>query len=184
MKGANPQELDRMIQTYEQMHRQSNPSFSNLSDFEMKSLSQVVSSIGKVQDVTQFLDDKGCCCINDLSPSSFDGFLNGRKLVSGKGSGKLVLVYSFKQKLMVKIGNILWTSTFSQMIAFELMGESCILQLHSFKVKARTDTGPKTLRIFANHPQLLDFNVGTNLVPSQQVVYVLYKLFPQWCYIS
>jgi hypothetical protein len=91
------------------MHRQSNPSFSNLSDFEMKSLSQVVSSIGKVQDVTQFLDDKGCCCINDLSPSSFDGFLNGRKLISGKGSGKLVLVYSFKQKLMVKItnGNIL-----------------------------------------------------------------------------
>jgi hypothetical protein len=33
--------------------------------------------------------------VNALSPSSFDGFLNGRKIISGKGSGKLVLVYYF-----------------------------------------------------------------------------------------
>jgi len=70
-------------------------------------LSQVIASIGKVQDVSPFLEETECYCMNDLTPSAFDGFLGGKKLVSGKGSGKLVLVYSFKQKLMVSLISIL-----------------------------------------------------------------------------
>lgn len=57
--------------------------------------------VGPVSEVTSFLETTGCRVINDLSPSSFDSFLSGKKLISGKGSGKLLLVYTFKEKLIV-----------------------------------------------------------------------------------
>lgn len=61
----------------------------------------VISTFGKLGCVTPYIDHENCHCLNDLTPSSFHNFLGGKKLISGKGSGKMLMVYSFTQKMMV-----------------------------------------------------------------------------------
>lgn len=55
----------------------------------------------KMGDISDYLDRKNCRVVNDLLPTPFSGFLEGNKLVSGRGMGRLLLVYSFTEKMMV-----------------------------------------------------------------------------------
>jgi len=55
----------------------------------------------KMSDVSAFLNKAQCRCINDLVPTPFQAFLDGKKLVSGKGLGRMILVYAFREKMVV-----------------------------------------------------------------------------------
>jgi hypothetical protein len=55
----------------------------------------------KMMDLSPYFDKKNCRCVNDLTPTGFQGFLEGKKLASGKGNGRLLLVYTFTEKMVV-----------------------------------------------------------------------------------
>jgi len=78
--------------------------------------------IQKMSDISDYLDRRNCRVINDLVPSSLQEFLEGNKLVSGKGVGKLMLMYAFTEKMVIQ----------------------------SFKIKAPIHSGPRVLRFFTN----------------------------------
>jgi len=44
------------------------------------------------------------------------------------------------------------------------------VKIHSLKIKAPTDKGPKTLRVFQNQPNTLDFDGATSMEAAQDVV--------------
>ncbi len=55
----------------------------------------------KMTDISEYLDRRNCQVVNDLLPSSLQEFLEGNRLVSGKGIGRLLLVYTFTEKMVV-----------------------------------------------------------------------------------
>ncbi|ODM94509.1 Thioredoxin-like protein 1 [Orchesella cincta] len=136
VQGANQQELELKIRLAEIESRRAAALQQNAPN-----LATTISTFGRLGSIAQYIDFERSQCINDLSPTSFHNFLIGKKLVSGKGSGKLLLLYAFTQKVM----------------------------LQSFKIRANPQTGPKVLRFFINHPKVLDFGVGSTLAPSQEV---------------
>jgi len=144
VQGANPQELELKIRLAEIECRKAAAAAvdRSKSSVHSHSVNPTMSTFGKLGAVTQYIDHENSHCLNDLSPTSFHTFIQGKKLVSGRGTGKMLIVYSFTQKMM----------------------------LQSFKIKANPQTGPKILRFFVNHPKVLDFNVGSTLAPSQEVV--------------
>jgi len=44
------------------------------------------------------------------------------------------------------------------------------VKIHSLKIKAPTDKGPKTLRVFQNQPNTLDFDGATSMEAAQDVI--------------
>lgn len=93
VQGANQPELEKKLRLADMDTRKSRAGSE-----------QSVSGYGgyaKLGCVSPYIDQSNSHCFNDLSPTSFHNFLGGKKLVSGKGSGKMLLVYSFKEKLLV-----------------------------------------------------------------------------------
>ncbi len=95
----------------------------------------------KMTDLTPYLNKPQCRCINDLVPTPFQSFLEGKKLVSGKGVGRMILVYAFKEKMVVS----------------------------GFKIKAPVYSGPKVLRFFVNLSKVLDFAVVSQMSSTQEI---------------
>lgn len=104
--------------------------------------SKMASQPGKTMDLTQYLNKSQCRCVNDLAPTSIQTFLDGKKLVSGKGLGRLILVYAFKEKMLVT----------------------------GFKIKAPVYSGPKVLRFFVNLSKVLDFAIVSQLSSNQEIM--------------
>jgi hypothetical protein len=44
--------------------------------------------------------------------------------------------------------------------------------VHSLKIKAPSDKGPKTVRIFMNQPNTLDFDKADSMVATQDIASV------------
>ncbi|CAL8117864.1 unnamed protein product [Orchesella dallaii] len=98
VQGANQQELELKIRLAEiESRRASAMQQSNHSG----NLSTTISTFGKLGAISAYIDFEKSQCINDLSPTSFHNFLIGKKLVSGKGSGKL---QSFKIRANAQTG--------------------------------------------------------------------------------
>jgi hypothetical protein len=57
----------------------------------------------KMTDISAYMDKRNCKVMNDLVPTAFLGFLEGNsKLVSGKGVGRVLLMYAFTEKMVVR----------------------------------------------------------------------------------
>jgi hypothetical protein len=44
------------------------------------------------------------------------------------------------------------------------------LKIHSLKIKAPKDQGPKTVRLFINQPRTIDFDSAESTQPTQEVM--------------
>ncbi|CAL8144942.1 unnamed protein product [Orchesella dallaii] len=127
VEGASPSELETKIRR-------------NLAEIKVQQagLNPPVAPMShavKMSDVSQFLNKQQCRCINDLVPTPFQAFLDGKKLVSGKGLGRMILVYAFREKMVIT----------------------------ALKIKAPVYSGPKTLRFFVNLHKVLDFAVVSQM---------------------
>jgi len=95
----------------------------------------------QLTDLNSYLDRRNCRVLNDLVPTAFQGFLEGNKLVSGKGVGRMLLVYAFSEKMMI----------------------------HSFKIQAPVHSGPRVLKFFTSLGKVADINDIYDLTPVQEV---------------
>jgi len=105
-----------------------------------KPTSMIIPS-NKLMDLNHYLDRRNCRVLNDLVPTAFQGFLEGNKLVSGKGVGRMLLIYAFSEKMMI----------------------------HSFKVQAPVHSGPRVLKFFTSLGKVADINDIYDLTPVQEV---------------
>ncbi|ODM90241.1 Thioredoxin-like protein 1 [Orchesella cincta] len=133
VEGASPSELDSKIRR-------------NLAEikFQQGGFNPPVAPLPhsfKMTDVSQFLNKQQCRCINDLIPTPFQAFLDGKKLVSGKGLGRMILVYAFREKMVIT----------------------------GLKIKAPVYSGPKILRFFVNLHKVLDFAVVSQMSSTQEL---------------
>lgn len=136
IEGASPSELEAKIRR-------------NLVDIQSQKNgppsipgpSQGILALTKMADLTPYLNKPQCRCINDLVPTPFQSFLEGKKLVSGKGVGRMILVYAYKEKMVIS----------------------------ALKIKAPAYSGPKVLRFFVNLSKVLDFAVVSQMSSTQEI---------------
>jgi len=43
------------------------------------------------------------------------------------------------------------------------------VKLQAFKIKAPSDSGPKTMKLFINQPKTLDFDGAASMIPTQEI---------------
>lgn len=136
VEGASPSELEaKMRRNLAEIQYQKNTMPPSIP-------SQVVSPHLKMMDVAQYLNKSQCRCINDLAPTPFQAFLDGKRLISGKGVGRLILVYAFKEKMVIT----------------------------ALKIKAPIFSGPKVLRFFVNLSKVLEFAVVSQMSSTQEIL--------------
>jgi len=139
IQGKDPEQLERKIKLYE-VPKPVTPLKNTVVGSTGTSSGTAASGFYGISSVGKYLDKDNCRCFNDLAVTSFQAFLDGRKLSSGKGVGKLLMVYVFNQPLM----------------------------LQHFKIKAQKHSGPKSIKFFINQPITSDFENLTNLTPVQE----------------
>lgn len=136
VEGASPGELEMKIRrNLVEMNRQKQA----LLNAPTKNKT---NTIVKMADVTPYLDKPHCRCINDLVPTPFQAFLEGKKLVSGKGVGRMILVYAFTEKMNIA----------------------------ALRLKAPVFSGPKVMRFFVNLSKVLDFAVVSQMSSTNELV--------------
>ena len=93
-------------------------------------------------DLSSFLDKKLCECLNEDDDHPY-----AHCLTSGGG----YLASDCDEQLILSL-------TFNQSV-----------KIHSLKVKAPADKGPKTVRIFQNQPNTLDFDKADSMISVQDI---------------
>ncbi|XP_076048150.1 thioredoxin-like isoform X2 [Oratosquilla oratoria] len=60
------------------------------------------------------------------------------------------------------------SDTDEQLILFVAFGQS--VKLHSLRIKAPAETGPKTLKLFINQTNTMDFDTAESSIPVQEII--------------
>jgi thiol-disulfide isomerase/thioredoxin len=92
-------------------------------------------------DIFPYIEKKGCECLNSADSTPFHSFLEGKSKLLSDCDEQLILVYGFNQNV----------------------------KLHSFKIKAPVEKGPKTVKFFINHPKTLDFDSALGMKAVQEI---------------
>jgi len=100
------------------------------------------SGVKGMMDLDTLLDKKLCECLNESDDHPYQHALtSGGGFLESDCDEQLILSLSFNQAVKV----------------------------HSIKVKAPADKGPKTIRIFMNQPNTLDFDGADSMVATQDL---------------
>jgi len=95
-----------------------------------------------MMDITSFLDKSKSECLNEADDHPYAHCLQGGGgFLESDCDEQLILALTFNQAMKV----------------------------HSLKIKAPTDKGPKTIRIFQNQPNTLDFDKADSMVSIQDL---------------
>lgn len=135
-EGKDPGRLEREIKKYGLTSRSMEQEATTSRGTETPRAART-----EISNVSSYLDKKNCRCFNDLAVSSFLGFLDGRKLISGRGVGKVLMVYVFTQPILLKY----------------------------FKIKAAKVSAPKSLSFYPDQPMTLDFEDIALLTPLLEI---------------
>ena len=101
-------------------------------------------------DLTSFVDKRGSECLNESDDHPYAHCLTpGGGYLESDCDEQLILALTFNQSM----------------------------KIHSLKIKAPSDKGPKTVRIFQNQPNTLDFDKADSMVSVQDLEYVLLLIF-------
>jgi thioredoxin len=93
-------------------------------------------------DIGTFLDKKACECLNEDDDHPYTHCLkSGGGFLQSDCDEQLIMSLSYNQQV----------------------------KLHSIKIKAPKDKGPKTIRIFINQPRTLDFDGADSMVSTQDL---------------
>jgi len=100
------------------------------------------SGVKGYMDLNTFLDKNACECLNEDDDHPYTHCLtSGGGFLQSDCDEQLILSLSYNQNL----------------------------KLHSLKIKAPKDKGPKTVRIFINQPRTLDFDGADSMVSTQDL---------------
>lgn len=101
------------------------------------------SSVSGYIDLATFITKNGCECLNESDDHPLEGCLTSNPgYLESDCDEQLIISLAFNQTLKV----------------------------HSLKIKAPKDQGPKTLRIFINQPRTLDFDSAESAQPTQEII--------------
>jgi hypothetical protein len=93
-------------------------------------------------DLTSFVDKRGSECLNESDDHPYVHCLTpGGGYLESDCDEQLILALTFNQAM----------------------------KIHSLKIKAPSDKGPKTVRIFQNQPNTLDFDKADSMVSVQDL---------------
>ena len=93
-------------------------------------------------DLTSFVDKRGSECLNESDDHPYAHCLTpGGGYLESDCDEQLILALTFNQSM----------------------------KIHSLKIKAPSDKGPKTVRIFQNQPNTLDFDKADSMVSVQDL---------------
>jgi len=101
------------------------------------------SSVQGYLDITTFITKSGCECLNESDDHPLAGCLT---------SNPGYLESDCDEQLIISLA-------FSQ-----------TLKIHSLKIKAPKDQGPKTVRLFINQPRTIDFDSAESTQPTQEII--------------
>ncbi|XP_055947143.1 thioredoxin-like protein 1 [Argiope bruennichi] len=91
-------------------------------------------------DLVNFISKSACECLNDADDHPFaNSFTSGPGYLESDCDEQLIMSYGFNQAV----------------------------KLHSLKISAPEDNGPKTLKLFINQPRTLDFDQADSSEPVQ-----------------
>jgi hypothetical protein len=94
------------------------------------------------EDLFQYLDSSKCECLNEADSHPYQHCLtDGGGFLQSDCDEQLIISLSYNQ----------------------------IVKVHSLKVKAPADCGPKTLKVFKNLPTTLDFGDAESMVAVQEI---------------
>uniref|UniRef100_A0A6A7FZ50 Thioredoxin-like protein 1 n=2 Tax=Hirondellea gigas TaxID=1518452 RepID=A0A6A7FZ50_9CRUS len=96
-------------------------------------------------DLLPMMNKSGCECLNQSSEHNFK-----HALFSGSNPA-IYLESDADEQLMLSV-------EFTQLV-----------KLHSFRIKAPADIGPKTVRLFINQPYAMDFDSAMNNIAAQEI---------------
>jgi thiol-disulfide isomerase/thioredoxin len=96
---------------------------------------------GQPADISQYIEKKGCECLNEADETPFQDFLEGKGILKSDCDEQLILVYGFNQNI----------------------------KLQGFRIKTTTKNGPKSLKFFINQPKTLDFDSAGSMTPVQEI---------------
>ena len=103
---------------------------------------KVFQTIFFQMDLTSFLDKSKSECLNESDDHPYAHCLTpGGGFLESDCDEQLILALTFNQAMKV----------------------------HSLKIKAPSDKGPKTIRIFQNQPNTLDFDKADSMVSIQDI---------------
>lgn len=95
-----------------------------------------------MMDITSFLDKSKCECLNESDDHPYAHCLQGGGgFLESDCDEQLILALTFNQAMKV----------------------------HSLKIKAPADKGPKTVRVFQNQPNTLDFDKADSMISVQDL---------------
>lgn len=95
-----------------------------------------------MMDITSFVDKRGSECLNESDDHPYAHCLTpGGGYLESDCDEQLILALTFNQSM----------------------------KIHSLKIKAPSDKGPKTVRIFQNQPNTLDFDKADSMVSVQDL---------------
>jgi len=101
------------------------------------------SSVSGYIDLNTFITKNGCECLNESDDHSLEGCLTSNPgYLESDCDEQLIISLAFNQTL----------------------------KIHSLKIKAPKDQGPKTLRLFINQPRTLDFDSAESAQPTQEII--------------
>ncbi|XP_050544223.1 thioredoxin-like protein 1 [Daktulosphaira vitifoliae] len=92
-------------------------------------------------DLSSFIMKNQCEALNDADDHPLAALLEGRGYMESDCDSQLIVSLAFTQAVKV----------------------------HSIKVKAPKDNGPKLLKIFINQPNTLDFDAASSNLPTQEI---------------
>lgn len=100
-------------------------------------------SYGPHIDLSSLIMKSGCECLNESDSHPFNNCLNDNKesYLESDCDEQLIITFAFTQSI----------------------------KLHSIKFRAPEEYGPKTLKLFLNHPKSIDFDTAESLEPVQLV---------------
>jgi len=100
-------------------------------------------SVSGYIDLATFITKNGCECLNESDDHPLEGCLTSNPgYLESDCDEQLIISLAFNQTL----------------------------KIHSLKIKAPKDQGPKTLRLFINQPRTLDFDSAESAQPTQEIV--------------
>merc|ERR1740128_944411 len=100
------------------------------------------SGVKGYMDLNTFLDKNACECLNEDDDHPYTHCLtSGGGFLQSDCDEQLILALAFNQGV----------------------------KIHSIRIKAPQDKGPKTLRIFMNQPNTLDFDKADSMVATQDI---------------
>ncbi|KZS04294.1 thioredoxin-like protein 1 [Daphnia magna] len=101
------------------------------------------SSVQGYLDLATFITKSGCECLNESDEHPLAGCLTSNPgYLESDCDEQLIVSLAFNQTL----------------------------KIHSLKIKAPKDQGPKTLRLFINQPRTIDFDSAESTQPTQEII--------------